>query len=176
MNHHRAVELARENGFFVAAEIVAPLRRVAALLQNRDGLVVGDARKGRQHGFELGDIAPERFEFAAALAHHRLHDVADQAFAERHHVFQVRVGGFGLEHPEFGQVAARLRFFGAKGGPKTVDLAQRRGHGFDVKLAGLREVGLLIVDVLHLEERGGAFAGRRREDGRVGRACSPARP
>ena len=135
MNHHRAVVLLRKNGFFVAAEIVAPLRGIAALLQDFDGFVVGDARKGRLDGFELGDVALERFEFARAIAHHRLHDVADQPFAERHHVFQVRVGGFRLEHPEFGEVAARLRFFRAKRGPEAVDLAERRGRGFDVELA-----------------------------------------
>ncbi len=168
MNHDRAVELVRENGLFVAAEIVAPLRGIAVLLQNLDGLIVGEARKRRLHGFELGDVAPKRFEFAAALADHRLHDVADQAFAERHHVFEVRVGGLGLEHPEFGQVAARLRFFGAKCGPESVDLAERRRDGFEVKLARLREVGFFLVHVLHLEERGGAFARGWSEDRRVG--------
>ena len=61
-------------------------------------------------------------------------------------------------------------------GPKHVDLAERRGHGFDVELAGLREVGLFLVDVLHLEERGGAFAGRGREDRRVGERVALASP
>ena len=80
------------------------------------------------------------------------------------HVFQMRVGGFGLEHPEFGQVAARLRFFGAERGAERIDLAERRGRGFHVKLAGLRQIGLLVVDVVHFEKRGGAFAGRGREN------------
>ena len=80
----------------------------------------------------------------------------------------MRVGGFGLEHPEFGEVAARLRFFGAKCGTEGVDLAERRGGGFDVELAGLREIGFFVVDVLHFEERGGAFARGGSEDRRVG--------
>ena len=80
----------------------------------------------------------------------------------------MRVGRFGLEHPEFGEVAARLRFFGAKRGPERIDLAQRGGRGFHVELAGLREIGLLVVDVIHFEKRGGAFAGRGRENRRVG--------
>ena len=117
---------------------------------------------------ELGRVAAERFEFARAVFEHRLHDVADQAFAQRHHVFQVRVGRFRFEHPEFGEVAARLGFFRAKGRPEGVDLAERHGRRFDVELAGLREVGFLVVDVLDFEKRGGAFAGGRREDGRFG--------
>ena len=68
MNHHRAVELVGEDGLLVAAEIVAPFRRIAVLLQNVDGFVVGDAREWRLDGFELGDVALERFEFAAAIA------------------------------------------------------------------------------------------------------------
>ena len=75
VNHHGLVELLREDGFFVAAEIVAPLRGIAVLLQDLDGFVVGDARKGRRDCFELRDIAFERFEFARAIFHHRLHDV-----------------------------------------------------------------------------------------------------
>ncbi len=80
----------------------------------------------------------------------------------------MRVGSFGLEHPEFGEVAARLGFFRAKCGAERVDLAESHGGGFDVELAGLRQVGLLVVNVIYFEERGGAFAGSGREDGRVG--------
>ena len=102
--------------------------------------------------------------------------MAYQPFAERHHVFQVREGGFGLEHPEFREVAPRFRFFRAKRGAKTINLAQRRRQGFAVELAGLRQVSFLIVDVLHFKKCGRAFAGRGREDGRVGESVALARP
>ena len=135
MHHHRAVVGARKNRFFVAAEVVAPLRGISALLQNFNRFVVGDARKRGVDVRELGRIAPDRFQFPRAVLEHRLHDVADQAFAQRHHVFQVRVGRFRLEHPEFGEVAARLRFLRAEGRPEGVDLAERHGRRFDVELA-----------------------------------------
>ena len=51
-------------------------------------------------------------------------------------------GDLGLDHPELGEVAARLRLLRAEGRAEAVDLAQRERGGFDVELAGLREVGL----------------------------------
>ena len=103
-----------------------------------------------------------------AILHHRLHDRADEPFAELDHVFEVSVGRLRLEHPEFSQVAPRLGFFGAERGTERIDLAERRGGGFHVQLPGLRQIGFLVVDVVHFEKRGGAFAGCRREDRRVG--------
>ncbi len=38
---------------------------------------------------------------------------------------------------------------------------------FVIKLAGLREIDLLVFEIIHFEERGGAFAGGGREDGRI---------
>ena len=64
-------------------------------------------------------------------------------------------------------MAAGLRFFRAEGWAERINLAERHGGRFDVELAGLREVGLLF-EVVDGEERGGAFAGGGREDGRIG--------
>ena len=134
MNDHGLVEFFREDGFFIAAEIVAPFRGIAGVLQNFDGVVVADARKRRRDFFELRNVALKSGEFARAILHRGLHDSADEAFAELNHVFEMRVGGFGLEHPEFGEVAASLGFFGAERGAEAVDLAERGGGGFDIKL------------------------------------------
>ena len=141
---------------------------IAVFLQDLDGFFVGDAGKGGLHVFELFGVALERFQFARFVFQDGLHDRADQAFAERHHVVEAGVGGFGFEHPEFGEMAARLGFFGAERGAERVDLAERHGGGFDVKLAALRQVRFLVVDVVDFEERGGAFAGSGREHRRVG--------
>ena len=108
MDHHGLVEFFGDDGFFVAAEIVAPFRGIAGFLQDFDGVVVADARERRRDFFELRDVAFEHSEFAGAIFHDRLHDGADEAFAELDHVFEMRVGGFGFEHPEFGEVAARF--------------------------------------------------------------------
>ena len=80
-------------------------------------------------------------------------DVGDEVFGELHEAVEVEVGDLGLDHPELGEVAAGLGFFGAEGGAEAVDLAERERGGFDVELAGLREVGLVVVEVVHLEER-----------------------
>ena len=106
-------------------------------------------------------------QFLAPVLQHAADDEDDHLLGHALHVFQRGVGHLRLHHPELGQVAARLGFLGAEGGAEAVDLAERHGGGFVIELAGLREVGLVVVEVIHLEQRGGAFAGRRREDGRI---------
>ena len=64
-------------------------------------------------------------------------------------------------------MAAGFRFLRAEGRAEGIDLAQSHGRGFDVKLAGLRQVGLLI-EVVHREQGARAFAGRRRQNRRIG--------
>jgi hypothetical protein len=71
---------------------------------------------------------------------------------ELQQVFEAGVGHLGFDHPELGEVPAGLRFFGAEGWAEGVDLAERQRSRFDVELAGLREVGLVVVEVIHLEE------------------------
>jgi hypothetical protein len=91
----------------------------------------------------------------------------EEVFGEFQQAVEVHVGDFGLDHPELGEVTAGLRFFGAEGGAEAVDLAERQRGGLDVELAGLGEVGG-VAEVVDGEERGGAFAGGGREDGRIG--------
>ena len=80
----------------------------------------------------------------------------------------VGVGDLGLDHPELGQVAARLRLLGAKRRAEAVGAAERHRVGLVIELAALREVGGFVVEVLHREERRRALARRRREDRRIG--------
>ena len=95
-------------------------------------------------------------------------DVGDEGFGEVEEAVEFEEGYLGFDHPELGEVAAGFGFFGAEGGAEAVDLAEGEGGGFDVELAGLGEVGLVVVEVVHLEELGGAFAGVGGEDGWVG--------
>ena len=162
----RAVELPADDRLLVAAEVVAHLRLgVTVLLQDVDRLFVSNARKRRLDRLEFRGIALQRFDLARPIAQDRLHDMAHQSFAERHHVFQVRVSCFGFQHPEFGQVPARFRFLGAKGWPEAINFAQRRGQRFHVELPRLGQVSLLVVDVLHFKQSCRALAGSRRKYG-----------
>src|ERR1700735_1849461 len=79
----------------------------------------------------------------------------------------MRVGSFRLEHPEFGQMAASFGFLSAKCRPECVHLAERRGRRFHVELARLRQIGFLIVDVVHFKKRGSSFASCGSKYGRV---------
>ncbi len=168
MNHYRPVKAAGNDCLLVAAEVVAKLGGVAVLLEHADSFLVGNPRKGRFDVFELLDVALQDFKFARLVFHHTLDDGADQSFAEVHHVGEFGVSGFRLQHPEFGQVPAGFGFFRAEGRTEGVNLAEGHGRGFDVKLAALRQVGLLIVDVVHFEERAGALTSRGCEHRCVG--------
>src|SRR5208282_3632307 len=158
MDDDGLVEVLGENRLFVAAEIVAPFRGVSGPLQDADSFVIADAGKWRLDLCEFRDVALQSLEFTRLVLHDGLHDGANESFTETNHVFEVRKCGFGLEHPELGQMPARLRLFGAKCGTECVDLPQRCGRRFDVELPRLRKISLLVVDIVHFEERGGAFA------------------
>ena len=120
------------------------------------------------NGFEFGDVFADDFEVGAVVGEDRGDDVGDVGFGEVEEAVEFEEGDFGFDHPELGEVAAGFGFFGAEGGAEAVDLAEGEGGGFDVELAGLGEVGLVVVEVVHLEEFGGSFAGVRRQDGWVG--------
>src|SRR5258708_765754 len=150
MNHYRPVKAAGNDGFLVAAEVVAKLGGGAGLLERADSFLVGDAREGRLDVFELLDVALQDFKFARLVFHHTLDDGADQSFAEVHHVGEFGVGGFRLQHPEFGQVPAGFGFFSAGGRARGGNLAGRPGLGFNVKLAALPQMGLPSPSLLHL--------------------------
>src|ERR1041385_8947028 len=66
-------------------------------------------------------------------------------------------------------MAASFSFFGSKGGTESINLAEGHGCGLDVELAGLGEIGFLVVDVIHFEQRGGTFASGGSEHRRIGK-------
>src|SRR5271156_3115190 len=163
----RLVEFLGENRFLVTAEVVAPFRGVAGLLQNLDRVVVTDAGKGRHDLLQLRNVALYRFEFTSAILNHGLYYRAHQPLTELNHVFQVREGGLGLEHPEFSQMTASFGFLGAKCRSECVHLAECRSGRFHIELARLRQIGFLIINVIHFEKRGRSFAGGGSKDRRV---------
>ena len=114
------------------------------------------------------DVALERLQLAPPFVEHARDDRHDESFGQIDHVVERRVGHFGLDHPELGEVAARLRLLRAEHRTEVVDASERHGVGFGVELSALREKDLLVLEVVDGKERGRALARRRREDGRVG--------
>ena len=169
MHHHRLVELRRKISFVGRAEIAAPLelrfQRAlgVAFLQILHRIVVADARKWRLNLFQLRNVAANRLQIGAPPLQAALHDETDQPLGQIHQVVEFGVGDFRLDHPELGEVAARLRFLRAKCWTERIHLAQRHRRRFDVKLAGLREV-CLLVEIIHREKRARAFASRRSQE------------
>src|SRR5439155_3474834 len=70
-------------------------------------------------------------------------------------------------HPEFGEVPARFRFFGAERRAEAVHFAKRRRRGFDVQLAGLGEVGFPEVEIVGREQSARVLADGAGENRRV---------
>ena len=117
-------------------------------------------------GFTLSSlrcIALEDLQIVTTAFERAFHEVRDQVFLEPHVIVRIVPGDFRLEHPELGEVTARLGFFGAERRPEGVDLPERRRGGFAVQLTGLGEVGLLL-EVVDLEQARTAFADRAGDD------------
>ncbi len=166
VDEHGPVEILGDDGLVGAAEIAAPLNLAALLLEHFHGVVVAQARERQLDLLEVGHIAPQRLQLRTAELENALNHEGHQFFPQHHRVVEVGEGHLRLDHPKLRQVATGLGLLGAEGGPEAVGLAHRHGRRLVVKLAGLCEVGF-IVEIVHLEERGGALAGRGREDGRV---------
>ena len=173
MHHHRLIELRREISFVGRPKIAAPLEFCfqhalgVAFLQILHCVVVTDAGKRRLNLFELGKVAANGLQVHTPPLQAALHDETDQSLRQIHQVIEFGISNFRFDHPELGEVTARLRFLRAKRWTKRIHFAQRHRRGFDVKLAGLREVRLL-VEIIDGEECARAFASRRSENRRIG--------
>ena len=115
------------------------------------------------------------FSSAFRRSRTRCDHLDDQRLGEIHDVVQRRVRHLGLDHPELGQVPARLGLFGAEGRTEAIHAAERHRVGFVVELTALSQVGGFVVEVLDRKERGRTFARGRREDRRVGEDEAAAR-
>ena len=75
-------------------------------------------------------------------------DFFDKFFGEVHVAGDVAEGHFGLDHPEFGEVADGVAVFGAEGGAERIDVGEAHRLGFDVELTGDGEVAGFAEEVL----------------------------
>ena len=114
----------------------------------------------------LRGVALELLELGRRRSRHARDDVRHELLLQPHVVVGVVQRDFRLDHPELGQMPARLRFLGAERRAEAVDLPERRRRGFAVELTGLREVGVAFVEVLGREQTA-ALTDRRRQNRRV---------
>ena len=94
-------------------------------------------------------------------------------------VGEVGEGDLGLDHPELGEVPARVRVLGAERRAEGVDLREREAVALDVELARHREVGLAPEEVLRevdLRRRACAGGSRGRASTRGRARRRPRRP
>ena len=152
-----------EQRLVLGAEIFAPDGGTALLLQRRDGVRIRDARKRADDRLEMTDVALEHRQLGTATLQDAMRDGQQQLFLQLHAVVHIVEGHLRFDHPELGEVTARLRLLGAKCGAEGVDATHRGGERFTVELTRLREICVAFVEVLGAEEPR-ALADRSRED------------
>src|SRR5690349_5099695 len=145
------------------AKIVAPFNRTSLLLQNLDCISVVDAREWRLDVLQLRDVALELLQLRLTPLENARDDGGNEFLLQTHVVVRVVERDLGLDHPELSEVPTRLRLLSAKRRAKTVNLAEGRGCGFAIELAGLREIGTSLVKILRFEQPT-AFADGAGED------------
>ena len=149
-------EIALVLGLQVDAPADRELELLLRALQDADRLGVvhphelgfDDAGELRDHAL-LDPLLEER-HVVAALGEDGGEDVLDQRLGEVGVVGERRERDLRLDHPELGQVPARVRVLGAKRRPERVDLRQGKTIGLDVELAGHRQERLAAEEVLRV--------------------------
>src|SRR5207247_7057123 len=107
-----------EHRFVRAAEVPAPLNLASLPLNDFNGIVIAQAREGRLCLLELGEVALQDLELYTTMIEDAPDHETDQFLRQEHRIVEVGKRHFRLDHPELGQVAAGLGFFGAKRRPE----------------------------------------------------------
>mmetsp|Transcript_75451 Transcript_75451/g.110537 ORF Transcript_75451/g.110537 Transcript_75451/m.110537 type:complete len:303 (-) Transcript_75451:806-1714(-) len=123
-------------------------------LKKQDGVVVGDPCKGRvDQGLEplqqrLVIHVIEELHVLGAALQHVIHDIFDVGLGICLDSCQIGEGHFGLDHPEFGQMAGCLTVLSPEGGAKGVDVAQRARIRLATKLSRHGQEGRFAEEVV----------------------------
>ena len=96
----------------------------------------------------LLDALLEERHVVFALVEQRAEDVLEEVLGELRVVGEVGERDLGLDHPELGEVPARVRVLGAERRAERVDLRERHAVGLDVELARHGQARLAPEEVL----------------------------
>ena len=175
-DHHRPLEALGEDGLVEGSEIVPGNERGSVLLpgarlivrtrQDCRRLVIGQARERFPDLLEPAGVALECRQLGATAIQGARDERHDEVLGQEEQVVEVRVRHLGLDHPELGEVPARLRLFRPEGGSEAVDPAEGHACRLEIELARLAEVRL-PVEVIGLEQGRRALARRWRQDRRI---------
>ena len=89
VHHDGAVELVRDDGFLVAADVVAPGKFDAVLVQQLNRLGIADARERLLDALKQGNVALDDLQLLLPRFQHAVHDEADEVFGEVHVAVQI---------------------------------------------------------------------------------------
>ena len=143
-------------GLEVEAVLDRVLKGLAALLQQRDGIGVGNALEGSR-GDELESftqtLIDELFEnrqIALVVFEHFTDEKFHQGLGEIHVAGEVAEGHLGFDHPELRRMARGVGVFRAKGRTKGIDVRQGASKGLALELAAHSEKRALAKEVLRV--------------------------
>ena len=94
----------------------------------------------------------EEFQVVTAVVQCPFDAVFDELLFQLHQVGQVGECHFGLYHPEFGQVARRVRVLGTERRSEGVDGSQGGGCQLAFQLSGYGQAGLLAEEVVVIDD------------------------
>src|SRR5688572_3155414 len=161
----RTVVILHQERLVLGAEILPPLYRAAFALEDFHRLGVGDPWEWGRDALEGRRVALELPQIIRAPVQRASDEKGDELLLKPHVVVRVVPGDLRLDHPEFGEVPARLRLLGAEGRPKGVDLPEGGRRGFAVELPGLRQIRRALIEVFGLEQPGSLADGGGQDRG-----------
>ena len=99
------------------------------------------------------DAFVEEGHIVGPLLQHVIEGELQKSFGQIRVIGEVGEGDLRLDHPELGEVAARVRVLGAERRPECVDLGQGETVGLDVESARHREKGFAAEEILGKVDR-----------------------
>ena len=159
-------DLLGEAALVLGLQIAAPehlvIETIVVLLQDLDGLGVGDAAKiGIHHVVQtiqqsLVHKAVEEVHLLRAVLQHIADHIFQHGLGQLHIVLKIREGDLRLDHPELRRMACGVGILGAEGGAEGVNRTECLAEGLHVQLTADSKVRLLaeeVLTVVHLAVR-----------------------
>jgi len=139
-------EVALVLGLEIGAPFDGVFKGLGRFFEEFDGLGVGDVGEGGvEEMLEAGEKAVfdelvEEGEVFSTVVEYVADAEFEVTFGTFHVGCEIGEGHFGLDHPEFGEVAGRMGIFSAEGGAECINIRKSTSNTFSFELAGNSQV------------------------------------
>ena len=132
MDEEWLVVLRCQQSLLRRAKIIAPGDILVILLQDLDGVIVGQTWEGWHDRLDLGGITLKHLELLGAVLQSTLDDVGDKLLFHAKTLLEISESHLGLDHPELDEMPPRLTLFGPESGAKAICAAKGHDRGLIV--------------------------------------------